>query len=83
MVVSEWVGRGNTPVRKRRKKQRKLGMLRDTLRVSTLVTRLSTGGRQWLLQTGSAGLAKLLLDRWVAQATANSSFTQLLLLNTS
>ena len=48
VVVSEWVGRGNTPVRKRRKKQRKLGMLRDTLRVSTLVTRLSAGGRQWL-----------------------------------
>ena len=35
-----------------------------------------------VLQTHSAGLAKLLLDRWVAQATANSSFTQLLLLNT-
>ena len=35
-----------------------------------------------VLQTDSAGLAKLLLDRWVAQATANSSFTQLLLLNT-
>lgn len=35
-----------------------------------------------VLQTDSAGLAKLLLDRWVAQTTTNSSFTQLLLLNT-